>query len=252
MITVEVDNREVMANLNRLEMMLGKPLETLFRQSSRRVCVNLSRTIAPFGFDKSAHDSGLAAVQKDYRTSTKVVDRGYMDAVLNRTKGKKKNIDLVFNLAGTDTQYPIKWDQISESGMAIKRNHADQRNRKGRVNRRQYPVPMVTTEEGIQKGMKTALRRVGLAKYAYSMAARSLGGTRGIPAWVKKSRGSKTAGAGTAVLRKARAGYTVEIDNRLPYASVILSKTGEMDSMKREADFLAQEVKRNIDRRWKK
>jgi hypothetical protein len=74
MITATVDNRDVMRKLNKLEQMTGKPLEKLVTQSVRRVCVNLSRTIAPFGFGESAQKSGEATVMSDYRRSTRVVE----------------------------------------------------------------------------------------------------------------------------------------------------------------------------------
>lgn len=109
---------------------------------------------------------------------------------------------------------------------------------------------MVTTRDALDRGMQKAIRRVGLAKYAYAMAARSLGGTRQIPAWVKKSRGVPN--VGNAIVRKARSGYIVEIDNRLSYASLILSAKGERDSMKRESDYLVKEVEMKMQRRWKR
>jgi hypothetical protein len=107
----------------------------------------------------------------------------------------------------------------------------------------------VTTQEGFDKGIKQALRRVGLAKNAYAQAARMVGGTRGIASWVKKSKGVKNIGAAT--IRKSRAGYIGQIDNKLGYASRVLSRSGEMTSLKKESDYLTQQVEREMDRRWK-
>jgi len=249
MITATVDNRDVMRKLNKLEQMTGKPLEKLVTQSVRRVCVNLAKTIAPFGWEESAKKSGEAAVMSDYRRSTRVVAPGYMYAVLNKTKGQKKNIDIVLNKADSGEEYRVQWGQISESAKAIRTAHKGVRNHRGRVGRNLTPTPTATTQEGFDKGIKQALRRVGLAKNAYAQAARMVGGTRGIASWVKKSKGVKN--IGTATIRKSRAGYIGQIDNKLGYASRILSKSGEMTSLKKESDYLTQQVEREMDRRWK-
>jgi hypothetical protein len=67
--------------------------------------------------------------------------------------------------------------------------------------------------------------------------------------WVKKSKGVK--GIGVATIRKSRAGYIGQIESKLNYASRVLSKSGEMRSLKKESDYLTQQVEREMDRRWK-
>ena len=263
MVIVQVESTRIMRSLNRLEALTKKPMETLVRHSARRVCVNLSRTIAPFGFDESAKTMGERAVIGDYGLSTIVRNKDYLQTVIDIT-GSTRNINQVLRTKN-GVPYLVDWQEISFTPSRITKHHNSRRSKvTGRIGgggsargsedkqigRWRANNQIVTDRETKAKGMQKALKRVGLAKHAYALAAKSLGGTRGIPGWVKKSRGKN--GAGSATLKRSRSGYTVEIDNHLPYASRILSTHGEMSSMKREADYLMREVDAKISGAWKK
>lgn len=263
MITAKVDNRELMSSLNRLSHMTGKPLDMLVRQSARRVCVNLSRTIAPFGFGESARAMGESAVRADYKVSTETAEAGFLQSVIDIT-GQRKNITRTLTSKRTGKPYVIDWKEITMQPSRVYKHHQGRRSKiTGRVTgggsakgsrdknigRWKANEQTVTTDAVKEKAMQKAIKRVGLAKHAYSRAALSLGGTRGIPTWVKKSRRKPMAGGTTIINTKH--GHTIRIENSLPYASRLLSRSGEMSAMKREADFLKQEVARNLTRRWK-
>jgi hypothetical protein len=248
MITVRVESTSVMRSLNRLQALTGKPMETLVKQSARRVCVNLSRTIAPFGFDESAKAQGEGAVKVDYGRSTMVRSRYYLKHI---QKLAKTTDDIaVEQTSKGGVPYTFKAAKIELTGNRLRSSHNSKRNRKGRVPKLRDEQRIATIDSAKDMAMKKALKRVGLAKYAYAMAAKSLGGTRGIPAWVKRSRGIQ--GVGSSTISRSKAGYTVVIENNLKYASHILSTTGEKDSLKREADYLKREVDAKITGAWKK
>jgi hypothetical protein len=262
MITATVDNRDVMRKLNKLEQMTGKPLEKLVTQSVRRVCVNLSRATAPFGFSDGAKKSGEGAIKWDYGVSTLARERGYLEMVAD-TFGTKQINQILTRKDGT--QYVIDWQEITFSASQVASHHKSRRNKKsGRVGgglsvqgdqtkdigRWRNDVKMVTTHEIKEKAMQKALKRVGLAKHAYAQAAKMVGGPRGITApWVKKSKGVK--GIGVATIRKSRAGYIGQIESKLTYASRVLSASSERKSLQRESDYLTQQVEREMDKRWK-
>lgn len=263
MITVEVENKEIKASLLRLSALTKKPMNTLVTQSARRVCVNLSRTIAPFGFEESAKASGINAIRRDYKISTLVRDESYVDFVV-QTSGKTRSIIQQLNRKD-GTPYVIDWQEVSTAPTRVYEHHQSRRSKKtGRVGggrsvagsqsrdigRHRADTKIVTIPSAYDKAFAKSIRNVGLAKYAYSQAAKKLGGTRGIPAWVKKGRGRP--GAGTAHTSITKGGYTITITNNVPYASRILSKTGEKDSLKREADYLRREVEAKITGRWKR
>jgi hypothetical protein len=263
MITIEVENKEIKGSLLRLSALTKKPMETLVKQSARRVCVNLCRTIAPFGFEESAKQAGIKAIRNDYKITTLIRDESFIDLVRQIT-GTDRNIVQQLNRKD-GTPYVIDWQEVSKAPARVFQHHESRRSKrtgrvgggrsvKGRstmdIGRHRADTKIVTTPAAFDKSFAKSIRNVGLAKYAYAQAAKSLGGTRGIPSWVKKSRGKP--GAGTAQSTITKGGYSIVITNHVPYASRILSTAGERDSLQREADYLRREVDAKITGRWKR
>jgi len=263
MIAVDVINKDVKRSLLRLSALTKKPMTTLVRQSARRVCVNLSRTIAPFGFGEDAKAQGEGAIRRDYKITTLVRDQAYLEHVIDVTG---KRVDIVQQLNRKDgTPYVIDWQEISFSPSRVYAHHNSRRSKRtGRVGggrsvagstshnigRWKADTKIVAPPAAYEKSFARSIKRVGLAKHAYAIAARRLGGTRGIPGWVKRSRGKPMAGA--AQQTSSKGGSVVKITNELPYASRILSANGERDSLKREADYLRREVQAKITGKWKR
>lgn len=248
MIVAKVDARSLQRNLNRISMYTGKDMDTLVKQSARRVCVNLSRTVAPFGFGEDAKLLGETAVENDYNKTTIVRNETYLRNVI-AIAGRKNNITETLTSKGGD-DYDIDWREVSFVQSKVYKSHNLGRSRRtGRAFKRESNDRMVTSYAVVEKAKNKSKKRVGLAKHAYALAAKSLGGARGIPAWVKRSRRSPKAGSATIINK--RGSFSVVIRNNLPYTTRILSKHGEMSSLKRESDYLAQQAERDMKRYWK-
>jgi len=119
------------------------------------------------------------------------------------------------------------------------------RGRQPKSQRPRFAAP----QEKIDTLITRKQRRAGLAKHGWAMCARILGGTRGIASWITRSKGKPGAGSVTQAGLASDPAYILE--NRVPYVSHLISGATIDTALKREGDFITQEIDRRITRNWK-
>lgn len=243
--TVSIDTSDFDRMINRLHVAQRKTIPNLTRQSARRVASNLAFQTQPFGFA----ESGAESVRRNIRSDTSRVFRSFATIAhqelneeqrkqfafisANRTPAQIRKF-----LASVGLQYEVR----KTAPRNIKKG---QRNARGRVPTGTR-ASIATTPEAIEKLNNEASKRVGLAKHGWAICARRLGGTRGIPSWITRSKGAKFRQAGTVQQLQIQNRTIFRLTNNVPYIGRLLSFAGIRSALERERRTLADLVARAI------
>lgn len=233
--------------LNRLSLLQRKDLPTLTKQSARRVAVNLANYTNPFGLGENIRQRQVKAIASD---TAKVFKTPATVAKFEMDEGQRKRFGWIMankpNIAtrflkSIGLDYKVRktaQPKVMKSARVYKGRPASSR-----------VADVIAPKESIAKIRSKAEKRIGLAKYGWAMAARALGGTRGLPAWITRSKGAKFRGAGSATVHTGENGTQVTLRNNVPYAASLINKGAIRLALNREAAFLTQEIRRRVSRR---
>lgn len=262
----KVDDRELQSAVRRLQLLTGKPLDTLVEQCARRICVNLARDTQPYGFSERARRKGQLAVIRDYGITTEVADQTFIDFILDLTGTARQVRQVLRNKDGEE--YLIDWSEVSTSVNRIRKHHNSRRrasngkvggggsakgNTDRSIGRWKADNKIITTAERKTEAMQRNIKNVGLAKHGWAICARRLGGTRGISAkWVTSAKGRGKGAPGEVSKMQGGSGLVIRMTNNVSYADRMISQSGIRRAMQREQNFLRQEIDRRINKKWKR
>jgi hypothetical protein len=247
MVTLKIDTDQMRNALNRLSVYQRKDLPTLVQQSARRVAVNLSRGTAPFGFNLGAKTKVDKAIVGDV---FKVFDS--VPSVAGRMDEERRK---QFAFLEANRSPAVVSQFLRENGIDLRYSKSAtvgemKKTQGGRKRQPRNQRPRVVAPlERVSKLLEKLQRRVGLAKHGWALCARRLGGTRGIPAWVTRSKGRPQ--AGSVSVTQLAGSTSVAMTNHVPYISSLTSNQTMRRAMQREADFLTNQVSRELERRFR-
>ena len=250
MLEVDIDSRDLGRNLQRLAVTMRKDLPTIIRQSARRIAVNAARHTAPFGFESpeiSAH-----GMRERIRAD---VNRTHQPLpVLMQTLDEEQRRQLTWLIENSTPGKVNKW--LEANGLQQKfRKTADRQTHRWARRGKSGPVPKdyvvkwVVPEETNERLQKKQLAMIGYAKYGWSLVARALGGTRGIPAWIKKRRGSRLAGQMREVRTPNKPSIT--LTNLAPYADRAMKRDAQQAVVRQETKTLVRIIETALQRQVK-
>jgi hypothetical protein len=229
-------------------------MRDVVNSGARVMATQMARTAQPFGTGESARIKGERAVIRDIARVYATPGRAYADITNFRGKAafwkaiKAKDFsvaELLLQEFGKELAgVPVR----SFDGGAA---HTNARNPRGRVNQRR-PTMIVTNRNALDSYRAQEIKRVGTGKGGFADIVRRLGtAPRGL-----RTEGDITAnwitrngrGFGAAYLGGNDKNPSIRIQNRLPYATNILSGTALS-----EAKFIArQRMIANLESRIKR
>lgn len=185
---LEREFRQLDKSLKRLVKETEKDAKEVLISQARLFCVDLVHVTQPWGRGKKAQRSGQGAVSRDvgqvYLTESEIYSMIEQHSI-EQAKAfyyhvKNGEFDKADKIARTVN--------IDIHGFDGGVKHQRSRNSRGRVspgNRGKF-----APKNSVDKYTKEIKKRVGFAKSGWADCAAQLGGTRGIPAWIKNQKGS--------------------------------------------------------------
>jgi hypothetical protein len=245
MVVVNVNTRDLERSLNRLAVIARKDVPELTRQSARRVAVNLAVATVPFGKDERAKVSVEKAVRKD-------VSNVY--ATIPSVMGKLEENARKAYAAKLHNETPMKVDRFLEANnvslktrKAIKPGEYNQKRVRGRVKVRNQEY--VVAPNAREKFLRSAFRKVGLAKHGWAHCARVLGGVRGLTGWITRKKGKGV--PGRVVTQQSAGQIAFTMTNNIPYVSNLIDKKTIQGAIDREGKYLARVVENQFHKQWR-
>jgi hypothetical protein len=199
-------------------------IEDELERAGRLISVSLATSAQPYGIDTGARSRGEASTSSDvrrcYATPGNVFeafpDEGQAAAFWKAIKAGN------FSAAQKIMQrscpgFANKEIRPFDGGAA----HRNARNNRGRVSRNQEPVFVVQTTRDLSAYVKSEVGHVGEGKGGWAACAKILGGSRGLPQWITRHAGKRSAGF---VGKDYRANVKrVRLENRVRYAQNLLT-----------------------------
>lgn len=186
-ITIQFPEKEFQRMLEQFQSLTRKSWPKVLRQQGRLIAVNLAIETQPYGSNRKktgeiavARDIGLvfdtyAEVYQQLKAQGDQIAGAFYHTIM---ANKWRHAERILRACGIST--PI--------GSVKSEIHQSKRDKHGRV-RKDTPAAMIVRRaKSIDTYSKRVARRVGFAKSGFATAAKSLGGTRGIPHWAKRGK----------------------------------------------------------------
>jgi hypothetical protein len=213
------------------------------RRAGRIAAVNYAKHTQPFGLDDHARQLGEAAVARDIRRV--FAPAWYVFKAIRDQDGQLADAFWYFYSIGQRrrAQQILEVSGIAR-GLATlpiepldPKRHQSLRNRRGRIPPTQGFVSIPSNPKKLATYIVKEQRMVGFCKAGYAVAARALGGTRGIPQWVTRHRE-----APGSVLDAAESPTDphVIIQNRVSYASQCIREDDKVKALQDTRDNLVK------------
>lgn len=213
-------------------------------QEGRLLCVELAKATQPFGFDDKAKASGQDTIARDiakvYAAPAEVFKAielqngkemadGFWKAFQARSYAKATRI-----LQDSHTSFRGCPILPFDGGTAHKKRWS-----RGQVKGGFVASMVLQTQTGMKPYIKQEQAKVGFAKGGWSNAAKLLGGTRGIPAWVANHNTPAS-----IVDNTSEPNPSLIIRNEVNYTSQVLSATGASDALKDREIKLTERIRK--------
>lgn len=222
--------------LKRLIKETEKDAKEVILAQARLFCVDLVHVTQPWGRGKKAQRLGMGAVGRDvhrvYLTETDV----YNMIQVHSIEQAKAFYYHVKNGDFSEADKIARTVSIDISQFDGGAKHRNSRNSRGRV--RSGVGTKFGLKKDVDKYATEIKKRVGFAKSGWSDCAKELGGTRGVPAWVRNQRGKM----GTVKKNFTGSAIEVIIINKVKY----IGKLVDNYHIKKAAGSRARAIERLI------
>jgi hypothetical protein len=207
-------------------------IEDELERAGRLISISLATSAQPYGIDSSARTKGEAATSSDirhvYATPGNVFENftnegqaaAFWKAIKTGNFSRAEKL-----MQAHAPSFSNKTIKPFDGGQA----HRAARNNRGRVSRKQEPVFVVQSTRALSAYVKSEVDHVGEGKGGWAACAKILGGSRGLPQWVTRHAGKRSAGF---VGKDYRANVKrVRLENRVAYAQNLLSPGDKSQSV---------------------
>ena len=216
-----------------------KSIGEITRAQARLFAVELANRTQPFGLDESAQNTGKMAVRRDVLS---VFINGAAIQSDERHGLKKWLTDAIAAGKIDDARTAMRrltgrTPEVSQD--VVPSFHQSQRNGRGRIGSKPRQM-LVLNGDSLQGYLASREKLVGFAKSGWAQAARDLGGTRGIPAWVTRNRGP----GGAEDHTDSGSNPNVVLRNDVSYVSDVLPEA----EIERAAQVQAAKMEKSIEK----
>jgi hypothetical protein len=245
---VKVDDRELKALLRRMSAATKKDSAKLVKQSARRVAVNLARATNPFGDSESDKTQSENKIRGDISRAISSPGKIYSELA---EKDAKRFYWILKNKTASAVNRFLSSIGIKEKYIrsGLDRVHQSARNSRGIVPK-SHKADVFAENDKRDRLTKKVFRKIGLAKYGWAQCARLLGGVRGIPRFVTIGKGRFNVGSVKEMVGKRGVNYVLH--NKITYLSHVMRKSAVSQALKREFDYLRQQLSRDLKAKAKR
>jgi len=224
--TVKIDDAKMLRKMKQYEKLVGKEVRQLVHNAGRLCSIELAKATAPKGAGGAAKKKGEKKITKNIKSIFTIVNTKWWREVLRMGKdGKEVLVHEKTNVVwARDTQETLA------SADSAKSFHKQTRDSGGVPKARRMLERGIIRQAAYRKFLKETLRKVGLAKAGWGVAAAACKADarqplRGVPAWVRRNM----ARAKGSINDRKAAGFSwqIKMKNGVRYSRETLSGNGQ-------------------------
>jgi hypothetical protein len=263
---VEIDNRQLLARMKRLEEVTGKQVTMTMRRSARLLAVSLAYSTPPYGANIDARKKGERAVQKDILKVMRPMEnirlpfpskvesfKATVQRIVTNNKSLRK--DLLKAIRDYDIarisgiiQHVPGFSQLNVIGLPDADLHQKTRNAYGRVSRGWKGRDIVFKSAYLKEYIEKKQQLVGLSKAPWAACALSINADvknalSGIPAWVSRHLSKvphNVLDASNALAPK------ITLTSKLPWADKVLNESKHKEAVRISREKFFNSMDREI------
>ena len=224
--TAKIDDAKMLRKMKQYEKLVGKEVRQLVHNAGRLCAIELAKATAPKGAGTAAKKQGEKKITKNLKSIFTIVNPQWWRAVLRM--GKEGREVLVH------TKTSVVWARDTQETIAsvdaAKSFHRGTRASDGTAKARRMLERGIIRQATYRKYLKDTLKKVGLAKAGWGLAAAACKADarqplRGVPAWVRRNMARAK---GSINDRKAAGlAWQIKIKNGVRYSRETLSGNGQ-------------------------